>query len=269
MAKTIPVDDVTDWTSALFQRLNNAVPTGENEDGSGPLLHGLSAGSSTAYTLTLTFNSVNFPSAAYVDGLMLSMRAHVAPGANPTLNTNAIAAKSIKRLDGSAVGANAWAADDKLLLIWDATADFWRWIGSVSDHDHSDAANGGDLGSVTADQLTIANDPGGTPDANTLYKASIPKGWIEFLGDGTTILGSLNVSSLTDTGAGDFTVNWDRDFANDDYAVAPGVEGQTGSTGTNVRYDTKAVGSVRITTRNDADNLEDADKVSVIAIGGQ
>lgn len=256
-------------TPEALNKLNNGVPTGENEDGSFPLLYALSAGSSTVYTLTLTFNSVNFPNAAYMDGLMLSMRAHVAPGANPTLNVNAIAAKSIKRWDGSAVGANAWAADDKLLFIWDATADFWRWIGSETAHDHSDAANGGALGAITADQLTIADDPGGTPDANTLYKGNIPKGWIEFLGDGTAILGSINVSSLTDTAAGDFTVNWDRDFINDDWACVPGVEGRTGVTGTNVRYDSKAVGSVRITTRNDVDNLEDADKVSVIAIGGQ
>jgi len=57
-----------------------------------------------------------------------------------------------------------------------------------------------------------------TPVANTLYKDNIVKAWVRF-----DIFGSIdddyNVSSITDTGVGDFTVNWDLDFANTNYAT--------------------------------------------------
>lgn len=40
------------------------------------------------------------------------------------------------------------------------------------------------------------------------------RGWVNFNGTGTAaILGSYNVSSLTDNGTGDFTVTWTQAFA--------------------------------------------------------
>jgi len=48
---------------------------------------------------------------------------------------------------------------------------------------------------------------------------SIIKGWIQFSGQGiVAIQDSYNVSSIADNGAGNYTVFWDTDFANNDYA---------------------------------------------------
>ena len=45
-----------------------------------------------------------------------------------------------------------------------------------------------------------------TPQANTLLKDNIIKGWIHFTGSGTiSIEDSFNVTSITDNGAGDFS----------------------------------------------------------------
>ena len=59
------------------------------------------------------------------------------------------------------------------------------------------------------------------PVANRLYKDNIVKGWIQFNGTGVIAINdSFNVSGITDHGVGDYTVTWDTDFANGDYAVA-------------------------------------------------
>ncbi len=68
-----------------------------------------------------------------------------------------------------------------------------------------------------------------TPDANTLYAKSLPKAWVNF--DGTdsssctgtpklcTIRDSFNVDNVTRNSVGDYTIFWDRDFANINYVV--------------------------------------------------
>lgn len=60
-----------------------------------------------------------------------------------------------------------------------------------------------------------------TPVANTLYTDSVIKGWVETSGAGAwTIDDDLNVTSITDNGVGDFTINWATAFANANYVVA-------------------------------------------------
>lgn len=55
------------------------------------------------------------------------------------------------------------------------------------------------------------------------------KAWISFNGTGTiAIRDSYNVSSIVDNGTGDYTINWDTNFANTGYAITTGV----------VKYDT-------------------------------
>jgi len=103
--------------------------------------------------------------------------------------------------------------------------------------------------------------------------AKLPvKGWINFNGTGTiTFPGSArdfyNVSGLTDNGTGDYTISWDIDFANDDYAVVATCTGDTmdcdlyseaGQTTGSVRVRTWYVGS-----------LYDIQVICVIAIGEQ
>jgi hypothetical protein len=68
--------------------------------------------------------------------------------------------------------------------------------------------------------VALAGSPSGTPGANTLYPANLCKAWVNFDGTGSvSIRDSFNVASVTDNGPGDFTVVWERDFADTDYAV--------------------------------------------------
>ena len=53
-----------------------------------------------------------------------------------------------------------------------------------------------------------------------LYKQSAAKAWINFDGTGTPAArNSLNFSSITDSGTGDFTVNLTNSFSAADYAI--------------------------------------------------
>jgi hypothetical protein len=67
-----------------------------------------------------------------------------------------------------------------------------------------------------ASSLTKYATPGGVQ-----YHPGVAKGWVRFDGTAGTISPSVsyNVSSLTDNGVGDFTVNWATDFSGANYAV--------------------------------------------------
>ncbi len=67
----------------------------------------------------------------------------------------------------------------------------------------------------------VGSDPSGTPDANTLYKGLIPKGWLHYDQTGTpAILDDENVSGVTDDAAGRYTVTVERAFSAADAWVA-------------------------------------------------
>jgi hypothetical protein len=84
-------------------------------------------------------------------------------------------------------------------------------------------------GKVTASNITLTGTASGTPEANTTYSESLPKAWVNF--DGTdctggaggnecTIRDSFNVAKVTRVATGQYTIYWDRDFANAGYAVS-------------------------------------------------
>jgi fibronectin-binding autotransporter adhesin len=131
-------------------------------------------------------------------------------------------------------------------------------------------------GTTTVGELTINNsfDAGSTtPRANTLYKENIIKGWINFSGEGTiTIRDAFNVTSIVDNGTGDYTINWNVDFATPNYVIAGWAE-DNASTGTRITGSgstaNMTAGSVRIVTRNNDDTIVDVDVAAVMAIGDQ
>jgi hypothetical protein len=95
---------------------------------------------------------------------------------------------------------------------------------------------------------------------------SIIKGWIQFTGAGViAIQDSFNVASITDNGTGNYTVTWDTDFANDDYACI----GNADDTGESVSC-LPSAGSVSVrswvTMTGDA---YDSGLIMVMAIGDQ
>lgn len=92
----------------------------------------------------------------------------------------------------------------------------------------------------------------------------VVKGWIRFDGTGTIAIDdSFNVSGIVDSGAGDYTVTWDTDFANADYACTLAMESW------HVAAIDYAIGSVRVLTANNAHTALDKSHICVMAIGDQ
>jgi len=91
------------------------------------------------------------------------------------------------------------------------------------------------------------------------------KAWVQFDKTGT-IQDSYNVAGITDSGSGDFTVTWDTDFANDDYAVVA-----TADSNRSASHDNIAVGTCDINTYDtNTGNISDpSNYICVIAIGDQ
>lgn len=125
----------------------------------------------------------------------------------------------------------------------------------------------------TLSGATVSGAAPATPTANILYTDSVVKGWLETSGGGAwTIDDDLNISSITDNGVGDFTINWATAFANANYAIAGNAinNGATltveESTGT-----AKSTTVVRIRVVNAvAAALADPDTgINIIAIGDQ
>jgi hypothetical protein len=75
---------------------------------------GTTAGTATAYTLTLSPAPT-----ALIAGLKFSFKTHIASGANPTLNPNALGAKAIKKPNGNAA---TLALNGVYTVVYDGTA---------------------------------------------------------------------------------------------------------------------------------------------------
>jgi hypothetical protein len=92
------------------------------------------------------------------------------------------------------------------------------------------------------------------------------RAWVNFNGTGTVaIRASGNVSSITDNGTGDYTINFATDMEDANYCVTGSTQrvttGQAGGFG--VKNSSIAVGSVGVLTSNGFGGLEDASTVSV------
>lgn len=110
-----------------------------------------------------------------------------------------------------------------------------------------------------------------TPVANTLYSDSVVKGWVETSGAGAwTIDDDLNVSSITDNGVGDLTINWAKAFANANYAVVVCVIEGSAAIAFEKTTTAKTASLVRIGVADMAGGLVDPSVgISLIAIGDQ
>lgn len=120
----------------------------------------------------------------------------------------------------------------------------------------------------TTDPLTLTTAAASPPAVNTMYKDNVPKAWVYFTNTGTpTIVDSFNISSLTDSGTGLTDVVINTDMANASYAVVTSWA-QDANSSFPVGYDTLAVGSFRVYTRNSGGTLIDG-PVSLVIFGDQ
>jgi hypothetical protein len=83
---------------------------------------------------------------------------------------------------------------------------------------------------------TISNQDGSATVPSQTVISGSAKAWVNFNGTGTVaIRGSFNVSSITDNGTGDYTVNMTTALSNANYSIT-GASGGAGSTSNGAVY---------------------------------
>lgn len=75
---------------------------------------------------------------------------------------------------------------------------------------------------------TIQNTSGGSGSTPEQILNGRIKAWVEFNGSSDAIRQDYGVSSITDTGTGDYDVNFDTSFSDINYVVFGSVVGSTG-----------------------------------------
>lgn len=118
--------------------------------------------------------------------------------------------------------------------------------------------------------ITVPDASGATPTANVIYKDSLIKGFVKFTNAGT-INTDYNVSSITDTGTGDWTVNWATSFASTHYAISSSFRHTSSSVGEKKLIHTnQQTGSIQILCLDDSNVAQDPDgDIHIIAVGLQ
>ena len=225
------------------------------------------SGAANAHVASIASNLK--PPSKYFDNLMV---AYVPGNANTsttvTVNVSSLGAKNIRVVGGGLPPVGAIKADRALILKFNDGADYFEIVkGVIDDHDHSAVDSEGGL--ISTPSIEITGSPSGTPDGDTLYKENIPKVIVNWdATGGFTVNFSFNVSSITDNGVGDFTVNFDRDFADTGYVTLPGGGG-AGAGGYFPVTDVKVVGSIDIFTKNAAAAFTDFNDNSIACYGDQ
>ncbi len=131
----------------------------------------------------------------------------------------------------------------------------------------TDGGSEGTWGVTLNAHLNIEHNTDGTHKASAMD--ALIKGWVRFDGTGTlSIKDSFNVSSVTDNGTGDYTINWDTNFSNANYCVVGTCHITAVAIGI-VRIIAISASTTRIQIINGAAAVADADIVCVMAIGAQ
>src|SRR3990167_1517965 len=167
-------------------------------------------------------------------------------------------------VDGSNLKLNgdfAGAAESQIALACDGT----NWF-EIARQPNTTVASQAEM--ETATDILKAVTPG-----RAKYHPGVAKGWVNFDGTGVVgINGSLNVSSITDNGTGDYTINWTTAFSAATYALVGTVQ-KTGAISAGVVYinSTGALQttSARILTLDDGGTVQDFDVVCTVAFGDQ
>jgi hypothetical protein len=110
------------------------------------------------------------------------------------------------------------------------------------------------------------------PDAALLkYHPGVAKAWVQFNGTGTVaIRASYNVSSVTDNGTGDYTINFTTAFSSANYGFQlSAAESLTGAGFAWLRTDAPTIGAFRLITTNFTGTLTDCQYVSAVFFGDQ
>jgi hypothetical protein len=126
--------------------------------------YGTTAGTATAYTLTLT------PAPQLVEGMRVMVKLHADSGANPTLNVNGTGAQAIRKPNGSAPAAGLLKSGSVYTLVFNGTAFILQ-------------GEGGEYGTATASEVlagkTIGTDAGLVTGTIPHYKGHTEAAYVE------------------------------------------------------------------------------------------
>lgn len=106
---------------------------------------------------------------------------------------------------------------------------------------------------------------------NTIYHPGVAKGWVNFTGTGTVAISeSHNVTSITDNGVGNYTINWNTSFASSGYAATLTGDRDTASSGASSGFSiirSQTTSALQISTQDIVASSADWSSVQVAAFG--
>ena len=119
----------------------------------------------------------------------------------------------------------------------------------------------------TAGSIVVTGEGNST---TTNLQQGLAKAWVNLNGTGTIAArDSFNLSSLTDNGTGDISVNFSSSMSNDDYSQSgSSSSGAVSGTDTWINAYAWATGYVSVGTNNSSQNLIDRAYVNVNVHGG-
>lgn len=237
---------------------------------------GTTGGTSAAYTLT--------PSpaiTAYATGQEFSFTTNAAntlSGGETTLAISGLTAKNLRKLDSSgakvAVAAGDLANGISYKVRYDGTHFLLTDRYTPTAVSSATTSAEGIVELATNAEVTTGTDSARVPPVSSMvYHEGVCKGWVNFTGTGTvTINDSYNVSSITDNGAGDYTVNFTTAFANASYAIGGMAQSSTINQNAlaikNTTNLTSSAARVQV-VRSDTGALFDAEIVTVLCQGSR
>lgn len=205
-------------------------------------------------SIILTTKAGKLAPKKYYDGMRVAFFASSKNTSTVTVNLAGLGVKQVKKLDGSDLIAGD--VDGFIELIYQESANqFYLLLHSAN------------MAEVKTSSIVGITKP--LPDNLIPVTAAA---WVNFNGiGGAVIRDSFNVSSVTYSGTGSYTVNFEDQMLNDDYAVQVTGDGSSDTlTPAIVGYRAESVSSVEIRTRRNTDAVPlNSERVSVVIFGGK
>jgi len=235
---------------------------------------GTTGGTSAAFTLT--------PSPA-VAALTTGQKFDFVPNADNTLSggettlaISGLTATNIKVVNSSGAKASLAAGDLKsgvpVTVKYDGTDFILQEYKQAAAVSAATTSSTGTVELATNAEVTTGTDTSRvSPVSSMIYHEGACKKWVAFNGTGTvSIRDSYNISSITDNGTGDYTINFSGSMANANYcAVGMAADSDGGgdiSPSPRGNSDI-ATGSIRVITYNTASVIVDAESVHIAIFG--
>jgi hypothetical protein len=132
-----------------------------------------------------------------------------------------------------------------------------RYTGNFTPSTTAFSNTGGDVGKALVVNSTATGVSIGTAG---YFSSQLAKAWVNFNGTGTVaIRDSYNVSSITDNGTGDYTVNYSTALNNSNYCALGSSRVVIGTRTSVVGFSNYTTTSIRLETINLTNNLQDED----------